>query len=80
MESRSHLPEKRASDLNAMMKGAAVALGEREEDLAFLQPRKTWLLKTADEIRAGYDFSGGLCSPLALLLGCRPLQGEADQL
>lgn len=62
------------------MKGGSGSLGEREEEMALLQPRKTLLLKTADKIGAGYCFCLGDCvlslvPLLALLWGCRPPLG-----
>lgn len=54
------------------MKGGSGSLGEREEEMALLQPRKTLLLKTADKIGAGYCFCLGDCSLSSASLGSTP--------
>lgn len=54
------------------MKGGSSSFGEREEDMAFLQPRKTLLLKTADKMWAGYYFCLGACVLSGASLGSPP--------
>lgn len=41
VKSQVHLPQKRASNLCSRMKGGSSSFGEREEDMALLQPWKT---------------------------------------
>lgn len=56
---KSHLPQKRTSNVYTRVKGGSSSSGEREENMALLQPRKTLHLKTADKIWAGYCFCLG---------------------
>lgn len=56
----------------ARMKGGSSSFGEREEDMALLQPRKTLLLKTADKLWVGYYFCLGACVLCGASLGSTP--------